>query len=101
MTKIKMKSGLLQIQEVFAIKEMPWVVRAYFFLFLMLVVVLFVSLILPISTAGVAAQITDKVLGLFELVIGAVLGSLSMAAERTLRVRTEERPNEEVHEPNE
>ena len=50
------------------------------------------------NLANVTAQIAEKVLGLFELVIGAVLGSLSMAAERTFRIKTDDGASEDQPE---
>ena len=73
------------------LEKMPWVVRAYFALLIFMLLVLFVGgggggsvLSLNLSVES-SAEVVSFALDGMKLIIGAVLGSLPLAAEKKFR----------------
>ncbi len=72
---------MASLLEQLGVGKMPWVIRAYFFLTIVLVALLLVAVNSgPDNTLG--ASLFSLATDLLKLVIGALLGSLSMAARR-------------------
>lgn len=67
----------------FGVNEMPWVVRAYLVLLVLVVLVTLAPGFAVIELPDAAARrVTDVGLDGIKLLLGAVLGSLSLAAQR-------------------
>ncbi len=67
------------------VREMPWVIRAYFFLFLMFVLLMLIAVAVQIWAPQVPPFATDLATfskDALQLVLGAVLGSLGLAADQ-------------------
>src|SRR5689334_4398941 len=69
------------------IGKMPWVVRVYLFLFVFLISLLAFTVIritdVTSATPNILNQLYSFTTDSLKLVLGALLGSLSMAAEKT------------------
>ena len=69
--------------ESFGVSAMPWVARAYLFLLTFLLILLMGLVMMPSSVdLTMTSKLFDLLLDLVKLVVGAFLGSLSMAAQR-------------------
>ncbi len=80
-----MPSGAKTMLEAFGVGEMPWVIRAYLFLTISLLLMLLIVLMLPTKAdVTLLGKFVDLVLDLVKLLVGAFLGGLSLAAERRL-----------------
>jgi hypothetical protein len=78
-------------ERVFGVSEMPWVIRVYLLLFAIFALLLIVMVLRPFGAIAspVDEQLSTKVVELasdgLKTVLGALLGSLSLAAEETWR----------------
>jgi hypothetical protein len=64
------------------IRAMPWVTRAYLALFILLVFLLLVAVIGPIREGPLPGRLFDLAADGLKTVLGAVVGSLSVAGRR-------------------
>jgi hypothetical protein len=73
----------------FALKifvDMPWVVRAYFHLLIVFIVAIIVMAVADSQLhIPLFASVVEKMASFLELILGAVLGALSVAAKQHLK----------------
>ena len=79
------------ILDTFGVRNMPWVIRVYLLLFFAFIGMLLLPLLTIFqSTGSDSALITSIAADGLKLVLGALLGSLSLAAEATLKPKVQE-----------
>ena len=76
-----------EVSQMFGIHRMPWVIRVYLLLFIIVLIMAAYSALhipgtLPANTVSPFEKAFEFSLDLLKLIIGALLGSLSLAATR-------------------
>jgi len=85
--------------ESFGIPRMPWVVRVYLVLLIIFILLILYSMFripidLPENSNHPAVQLFSFALDNLKLILGAVLGSLSLAGEKMWGAASKESPSE-------
>jgi hypothetical protein len=77
--------AIFSFSDLFGVPTMPWIIRVYLVLFVVFGVALLLASILTVSDPfnNVASELFSFSSDSIKLILGAILGSLSLAAERT------------------